>query len=142
MEKGYVKNKKWLKQTSTSSNGGITSQLIAITPLMQRKIEEQKKLFGNKIENKSIHKKELSQLANRNHGHIVYLRVKNLIYMDKEDNILHRKIDYTEIWTKILKNYPKGKIDYASVAKEIAMEYLRKHEEYVDVEWDTYSQKS
>ncbi len=135
MKKISLKEKRKLKKETNSLQGGEIAQLMIMTPLMRKKIEENRTIFGNEP---ILEKKEVIQLINNNK--ILYLKVKNLKYKNKNgDEVLIRKIDKEFIWNKVLKEHPKSATDYEIIAKEIAKEYLELDEDYIGVNWDKYS---
>ena len=135
MRKISLKEKRKLKKETNSTQGGEIAQLMIMTPLMRKKIEENRTIFGNEP---ILQKKEIIQLK-INHNKILHLNVENLKYKNRDsDKILVRKIDKEFIWNKVLKEHPKSEMDYKIIAEEIAKEYLKSDEDYISVDWDKY----
>lgn len=135
MTKEYMEKEKKKTYKKNLSNGGAISQLMAVTPLMRKKISQNRTVFGNE---QLLAKEELTQLKSEDKKS-EYLLINNLKYKDNNTKkISNRKIDEEFIWNEIVKSN-KGKIDYKIVSKELAKKYLEPNETYVDVEYITYN---
>jgi|GEM_PF-3346758 len=134
MAKISLKQRRKLKKRTNSNQGGKIAQLMALTPLMRKKIEENRTIFGDE---KLLEKAQIVQMMMKNSENN-HLKIEKLIYK-KQNRVLSRKIDREYIWNQVLKSDVKSKEDYQIVAKELMKEYLDTDEEYVKVDFDTYS---
>ncbi|MEA3354651.1 MAG: hypothetical protein U9Q33_12640 [Campylobacterota bacterium] len=137
MNKEYAQRlkKRSVKEKKNRSSGGIAVQLMAITPLMKKKIEENRTVFGNEP---TLQKEQLEE--NSDESKNIYLKVDEILYKDQHSGeTLSRKINEDYLWNKVVKDGSKSGMDYKIVAKEIGKKHLESNEEFVNVKYSTYT---
>jgi len=138
MKRKSMRQRKKERQEKASSTGGLISQFMAITPLMQKRLLESRTIFSNES---VLQKFDTAQLEKQNQAN--YLQVKELTFIkDGKEETESRKIDMEFVWNKILKDKKKSKLDYKLIAEEISKEYLEADEKYVNVDYTTYNKNN
>lgn len=120
-----------------SSNGGISGNSIALSPVMQKRLKENRTIFSNEAVLKNY---EVAQLQ-KDEQELSYLKIEN-ITLNKGGDEEVKKVNEELIWNKILKEKIKSQEDYELIAQELAKKHLKKNETFLDVDFSTYAKKS